>query len=101
MENHSELIKAIIPDIEKGLNLLALRNDVATILKDAYSTLSAEKFSYALVVAKEALSENCGCADELQDLELVLDGLYDVGVIDKEIYTNIHCCPVNFHNNVI
>lgn len=89
MGNHSELIKAIIPEIGKGLDLAALKRDVAAILSDAHSNLSAEQFNGVLIVAEEAFSEHCGCADELQDLELVLDGLYDAGIINQDIYKNI------------
>ncbi len=89
MKNHSELIKAIIPEIEKGLNLLTLKGDVAAILKNAHSTLDTEKFNNVLVVAEDAFSEHCGCADELQDLELILDDLYDIEIINKETYQKI------------
>ncbi len=89
MENHRELITAIIPEIAKGLNLLALKSEVAATLKDAHSTLSTEQFNGVLIVAQEAFSENCGCADELQDLESVLDGLHEAKVINSEIYKSI------------
>jgi hypothetical protein len=89
MENHKELIKAIIPEIAKGLNLIALKSDVAAILKDAHSTLSTEQFNGVMIVAQKAFSEHCGCSDELQDLESVLDGLCESGVINSEIYKHI------------
>lgn len=89
MNNHSGLIKLIIPEIQKGLNILTLKGEISAILKDAHSVLDTEKFNDLLVVAKEAFSENCGCADELQDLEVILDDLYDIEIIDKETYQNI------------
>ncbi len=89
MENHIELIKTITPEISKGLNVLSLKRDVAVILKDAHSRLSTEQFNDVLIVAHKALSEHCGCADELEDLESILDDLHADGVIDNGIYQRI------------
>ncbi|MCL2914081.1 hypothetical protein L2725_09810 [Shewanella corallii] len=89
MENHIELIKTITPEITKGLNVLSLKRDVAVILKDAHSRLSPAQFSDVLIVAQEAFSEHCGCADELEDLESILDDLHADGVIDSQIYQRI------------
>ncbi|MCL1038245.1 hypothetical protein L2750_13940 [Shewanella submarina] len=89
MENHIELIKTIMPEITKGLNVLSLKKDVAAILKDAHSRLSTAQLNHVLIVAQEALSEHCGCADELEDLESILDDLHADGVIDSQIYQHI------------
>lgn len=89
MNNHYEIIKSIIPEIQAGFGVNELKKKVSLILLDAHSKLIGSEFDDVLSISIEAFCENCGCSDDLADLESILNELFDGGVILSETYDYI------------
>ncbi|MFM2478607.1 hypothetical protein [Celerinatantimonas sp. MCCC 1A17872] len=70
-------------------DLLPMRKAIANVLKKAHQKLSAGAFAKLLDQAIPALVKYCGCAEDFEKLEHVLDDLYDHQVIDSKGYQDI------------
>jgi len=70
-------------------DLFSLKKQVAEKLKEAHATLSSQDFGEVLSVAEPALSKNCGCHEDLEQLESILDNLSESSIIEDSVYKRI------------
>ena len=70
-------------------NATPLKEAIAHQLKEAKSNLSELDFKQALQIAEIGLSKFCGSHEDLENLERILDDLFDSNVIDSFAYQRI------------
>lgn len=85
-------IENLLTKMDEVNDLFPFKQKVAEILKVANSELSPLEFSKVLAVAEPVLSKDCGCHEDLEQLELILDDLSRSGVIKNSTYKKIVEC---------
>lgn len=89
MNLYLEKINSLSLEIEHGGDIASLKLEVARILIGAHSNLSPADFDVTLNLASKVFSSNCGCAEDLEKLEKILDELHELNILTSNQYHNI------------
>jgi len=89
MNSYMLKIQNLLTEMDGVSYLFPFKKKVAETLKVANSKLSPIEFSKVLAAAEPALSKDCGCHEDLEQLESILDDLSDSGIIENSTYKKI------------